>query len=163
MVTKPKVLILGHGAHGKDTVADIVTDFTGLRFESSSMAAAAQAVLPSMPQYASAQECFDDRRNHRQQWRELISAYNTPDKGRLCKEILQRCDGYVGMRCHLEYASVRHLFDHVLWVDASKRVQPDPSMTIDRDVDMVFIDNNGDIDDTAENVLAWAQQAGLCY
>lgn len=160
-----KILILGHGAHGKDTIAGAVTRFTGLRFESSSMAAAEVAVFPSLSKlygYKTAQECFDDRRSHRQEWRALITAYNTPDKGRLCKEIIARCDGYIGMRCHEEFAAVRQLFAHILWVDASDRVEPDQSMTIKRDDGMVFINNNGPAYDAWTNVHLWAMGAGLC-
>lgn len=161
-----KILILGHGAHGKDTIADAVTRFTGLRFESSSMAAAEAAVFPELSKlygYKTAQECFDDRRNHRQEWRALITAYNTPDKGRLCKEIIARCDGYIGMRCHEEFAAVRHLFDYVLWVDASLRAGPDPSMTIEcEDDSMVYICNNGTPEDAWHHVSEWAAREGLC-
>ena len=157
-----KILILGHGEHGKDTVADIITELTGLRFESSSHAAAELAVMPCMPEYETVEDCFNDRRNHRQRWRDLISAYNTPDKGRLCKEIISRCDGYVGMRCHLEYDAVKHLFDYVLWVDASKRKPDDVSMTIGRDSGMILIDNNGTTIDCYMNILAWAREAGFC-
>lgn len=157
-----KILILGHGEHGKDTVADIVTELTGLRFESSSHAAAELAVMPHMEGYSSVEECFNDRRSHRQKWRDLITAYNTPDKGRLCKEIIGRCDGYVGMRCQLEYDAVRELFDYVLWVDASKRKPDDPTMTIKKEPNMILIDNNGSLSECYSNVLAWAREAGLC-
>ena len=159
---KPKILILGHGEHGKDTIANIITDLTGLRFESSSRAAAELAVWPKMPQYTTAQRCFDDRRNHREEWKRLITDYNAPDKSRLCREIISRRDGYIGMRCPLEYESVRHLFDFVLWVDASKRKPDDPTMGILRECGMVLIDNNGTPSDTALNVLEWARELGLC-
>ena len=153
-----KIIILGHGGHGKDTVADIITDLTGLRFESSSMAAARQAVWPHMPEYDTVEECFADRRNHRETWRRLITEYNTPDKGRLCKEILSRCDGYVGMRCHEEFATVRHMFDAILWVDAFERLPPDPSMSIEYEPDsMIWIDNNG-----PESALVDRVREALC-
>jgi hypothetical protein len=159
---RPKILILGHGEHGKDTVADIITELTGLKFESSSHAAAELAVWPSMPQYTSVERCFDDRRNHREEWKRLITEYNTPDKSRLCREIIARCDGYVGMRCPLEYKSVKHLFDFVVWVDASKRKPIDPTMGIEREPDMVVIDNNESRFLTCINVEKWRRAAGLC-
>lgn len=158
-----KILILGHGEHGKDTVAKIVTEYTGLRFESSSLAAAEIAVWPHMPQYGSAEECYQDRRNRREEWRQLITDYNTPDKSRLCRQILARCDGYVGMRCPLEYAASRPLFDHVLWVDARQRVeQHDPTMKIPLGPEMTVIDNNGPLRETRVLVRLWCERAGLC-
>jgi hypothetical protein len=162
MIDRPKILILGHGEHGKDTIADMLTDLTGLRFESSSLAAAELAVMPHMQGYSNVEECFNDRRNHRQQWRELITAYNTPDKGRLCKEIISRCDGYIGMRCQLEYDAVKNLFNHVLWVDASKRKPNDPTMGIMRECGMILIDNNGTVEEARANLTEWARSADLC-
>jgi hypothetical protein len=160
-----KILLLGHGEHGKDTVAEIITELTGLRFESSSHAAAELAVMPKLAEkygYKTVQECFEDRRNHRDEWRQLITDYNTPDKTRLCREILARCDGYVGMRCPIEYAAVKHLFDVVIWVDARKRKPIDPSMGVEREPGMVLIGNNGHTMDLYLNVLCWAKGAGLC-
>jgi len=157
-----KILILGHGEHGKDTVADMITEFTGLRFESSSLAAAEIAVWPHMPEYPSAQACYDDRRNRREEWRRLITEYNTPDKARLCREILTRCDGYIGMRCPDEYAASRDLFDYVLWVDARQRIDThDPTMRIPLDEQMIVINNNGPEWETRVIVKVFCDWAGL--
>lgn len=145
-----KFLILGHGRHGKDTLAEMLRDMCGLTFQSSSWAAAEIAVFPVLaPRYGykTVQECFDDRANHREEWRQCITDYNAPDKGRLCREILETSDCYVGMRCPLEFAAVRHLFDAVIWVDALDRHPPDPSMSIPPDSDMLLVDNNGSIDE----------------
>lgn len=141
-----KLLILGMSQHGKDTAAEILQALTGMRWISSSNAANERVVFPVLAPlygYATLQECFDDRHQHKMEWKGLISAYNTPDKARLCKEILAESDCYVGMRCPLEYAASRHLFDAVLWIDASRRRPPDPSMGIERDSTMILVDNNG--------------------
>lgn len=162
----PKILILGHGAHGKDTVAEFLSEISGLVFESSSLAASEIVVYPLLKDkygYKSASECFDDRRNHREEWKQAITNYNTPDKSRLCREILERRNGYIGMRCDEEYAASVDLFDHVLYVDASHRAQSDPTMMIERDDRMTVIDNNGSIEDMQHNVLVWAREVGLCY
>lgn len=141
-----KLLILGHSRHGKDTAARILERLTGMRWISSSEAACERVVYPALRDvygYTGPAECFADRHNHRIEWRDLITAYNTPDKSRLCREILAESDCYVGMRCHLEYAASRHLFGAVLWIDASKRLPADPSMSIERDCSMITVDNNG--------------------
>lgn len=144
-----KILILGHGRHGKDTVADMISEMYGYTFESSSMAAAEIAVFPTLaPKYGydTVEQCFEDRVNRRQEWKELITAYNTPDKSRLCREIVASRDGYVGMRCPLEYAATCELFDVTIWVDASERHPADPTMGIEYNASMVWLDNNRDLD-----------------
>lgn len=141
-----KLLIIGHGRHGKDTVAEMLQEQIGLTFRSSSEAAAEIAVFPTLgPRYGykTVKECFDDRANHRQEWKDLITAYNTPDKARLCREILETSDCYVGMRCPLELAAVRPMFGAVIWVEASARRPSDPTMLIPFDPNsMLYIDNN---------------------
>ena len=149
-----KLLILGHGGCGKDTAAEFITNHFGLTFKSSSFAACVKAVFPTLSKtydYETPQQCFEDRRNHRQEWFELISKYNTPDKGKLCKEILKESDGYIGMRCAEELEAVRDLFDVIIWVDASKRIPPESSMTIEQDESMIVIDNNGTLNDLSYN------------
>jgi hypothetical protein len=158
-----KILILGHGRHGKDTVAEMLQDRAGITFQSSSQAASEIAVFPALSAlhgYKTPAECFADRANHREEWKTLISGYNTPDKGRLCREILKTSDCYVGMRCPLELAATRHLFGLILWVDASQRVASDPSMGIERDQNMLVIDNNGTQRDLEYEVYCLARIVG---
>lgn len=151
-----KLMILGMGRHGKDSVAEILRDKAGITFRSSSDAACEKAVFPWLSQvfgYETIAECYADRANHRQEWKRLITAYNTPDKGKLCREILAESDCYVGMRCPEEFAAVRHMFDLVLWVDAHKRMPADPTMLIKQEPDMVLIDNNGSEADLPDAIL----------
>lgn len=147
-----KLLVIGHARHGKDTVAELLKETYGLTYQSSSWAALEIFLFDQLQArgygYKSRKECFEDRVNHRQLWKDLITRYNTPDKARLCRDILFRNGNnmYVGMRCPEEYAASKHLFDHILWVDALKRLPKDPTMQIPRDPDMIVIDNNGDLD-----------------
>lgn len=158
-----KILILGHGEHGKDTAAEIITELTGLRFESSSLAASDLVVWPHMPQYGNAQECFEDRRNHREKWKQLITEYNTPDKSKLCRQILSRCDGYIGMRCQDEYKASRDFFNFVFWVDASVRKGIDPTMKICFDYEsMIYIDNNDSLKILKIRIMQKLLDAGIC-
>jgi len=154
-----KVLILGHGRHGKDTVAEILEEAYGLTFQSSSRAACEIFIYKELCRsgfdYEDIEECYTDRHNHRELWKEMITRYNPPDhKERLCRQILKRSDCYVGMRCQLEYEASKKLFDLVLWVDALKRHPKDPTMTIERDESMICIDNNGSLGQLKLNILA---------
>lgn len=150
---KPRLLILGHGRHGKDTVAEILRDEHGYSFISSSYYVAEFVVQPELDRrgisYPSLKACYADRGNHRELWRDIIAEFNAEDPARLAKMILAECDCYVGMRTPREYVGSRHLFDAVIWVDGASRVDAvDPTMQIEFDpATMHLIDNNGDIDD----------------
>lgn len=153
-----KILILGHGGAGKDTTAEIIRDLYGLTFLSSSRATCEEVVFPALKDlhgYESPEECYNDRHNHRQEWFDLISNYNTPDKAALARLILFRSDVYVGLRCPVEFEASRHLFDHVIWMDASERVPSEPSMRIEYDPDtMILIDNNGSECDLENEIVS---------
>ena len=153
---RPKILILGHGRHGKDTVAEILRSRHQFRCASSSWAACESAVYPHMHMhgYADALECFTDRHNHRERWRDLILRYNTPDRTRLCREILKEHDIYVGMRSILEYKECRDLFDIIYYVSAAPRIpEDDPSMEITYDpYTMYYIDNSGRLSDLPDQI-----------
>ena len=143
-----KLLILGHGRHGKDTAADLIAEKLGLKSRSSSLFAAERVIMPAMG-YASLEACFNERHEHRGKWFTLITEYNTPDKSRLVRELLESADIYVGLRNNCEYEASKHLFDFVLWVDASDRVEPEPSTSFTitfNSKEMIKIDNNCNLD-----------------
>jgi thymidylate synthase (FAD) len=124
MLRKPKLLIIGHARHGKDTVAELIKQRMGLRFESSSYVLAEEVVYPTMKEkYSSWQECFEDRANHRVHWHNVLKQYNTPDPTKLAKLIMSNNDIYVGMRSFREMQACLNnkMFDLVIWVDGSKR------------------------------------------
>jgi hypothetical protein len=152
-----KFLIIGHGRHGKDTVADYMCDKFKLTASSSSLFAAEKVVYPDMSEdYKNADECFEDRHNHRKRWFDLISAYNTPDGTRLAREMMETHDIYVGMRNKRELDACREqkMFDVVVWVDASKRHPPESvdSCTVTAQDADVVIDNNGSLQELFKNV-----------
>jgi len=168
---KPRLLILGHGRHGKDTVAELLEFYAGFTFTSSSHKAAA-VILPALnacmmtdgipwSPYATVEDAFNDRHNHRMLWKELISLYTASDKASLAKLVLESSDVYVGMRCIEEYHESFDLFDHVIWVDAHKRHPSDPTMTIPMGTwSMVYIDNNGTLEDLHETVTQLVKDMG---
>lgn len=167
---RPRILVLGSARHGKDTVAEMLRDLYGLRFSSSSMFCAERVLMPyfryhGVP-YATAEECYADRVNHRATWFQQIEAYNDPDRSRLAREMLEAGnDMYVGMRSAKEFAEARGLFDHVVWVDAFGRGLPqeDPS-SFDIPYDnltMHVIDNGGTLEDLEHEVRAFAREIGL--
>lgn len=100
-----KILILGHMRHGKTTVAEMMLEEYGLTFKDSSMACAEIFIYDELKEkynYSSFEQCYEDRKQHRDEWFKMICDYNYPDKARLGKEILSRADMYVGMRSNEE-------------------------------------------------------------
>lgn len=144
-----KLLIIGHGRHGKDFAAEYLRDQYGLTFESSSMFAANEFLFEALAPivgYKTVQECYRDRHNNRQLWHDLICEFNSEDPAKLAKSLLDQYDIYVGMRSDREYeACVRAgLFDHIVWIDAMDRVgYVDPTLHIQYDDSMLRVDNNG--------------------
>lgn len=161
----PRILILGHARHGKDTAAELLASELGLSFRSSSLAAAEKAVYPVLQRrygYQTLEECYADRGNHRAEWHELIAAYNHPAY-RLAREILDEVNIYVGMRSKRELNACKDmgLFDYIVTVDASKRMFLEGSNSLNINVrgeaDYI-IDNNGSEEVLPYNVRAIAKQ-----
>ena len=149
---KMKLLILGHARHGKDTLAEILRDHYGFKFQSSSQAASDIFIydaLKKVYRYDSAEECFEDRVNHRKEWHDLICWYNSIDKARLAKDILSSSDCYVGMRDGEEIMECmkQKLFDLIIWVDAGKRLPEESQDSFDisiRTADIIIQNNGGE-------------------
>jgi dephospho-CoA kinase len=165
------ILVLGHGSHGKGALCKLLTQLYGAECLSSSIAAlphiwpaleaASRYDFDGAP-YRSAEGAYAKRADHRELWCELISLYNTPDKSTLAREVLSRADVYDGMRCAKEFEASRHLFDYVVWVDASARVPTvDPTLTISRDVADLVIDNNGTLDDLRGAAVRLGERLGV--
>lgn len=167
-VSRPRILIIGHARHGKDTVAEYLRDRTGLTFRSSSPFLAEKVVMPELAKrglhYPTVDACYADRGAHRTAWAEIISEYNGKDATKLARAILREADCYVGMRMAREFEASAGLFDHILWVDATGRGIPpeDPgSMGIAFELGMVRVDNGFALPATYWQIDAWAESVGL--
>lgn len=143
-----KLFVVGHGRHGKDTVAEFVQENYGLTFESSSMFCAEHVVRPHMESlgvaYKSLEDCYDDRSNHRIEWYNAIRAYNKDNESRLSSAIFDKYDMYVGIRSRVEFLASKHLSDLSIWVEAAERVTvEDPTCKIFPGDCDIIVDNNG--------------------
>lgn len=141
-----KVLVLGHGGHGKDTFAEAFAHTALMTYCSSSWFCAEHVIYPALKhRYSSVQECFDDRKDNRDLWYRRIREYNKPDGTRLAREILSKYDMYIGMRSLAEFYAFtdKPLFDIIFWIDARYRVPLEKSMDIEyRERLMNFVDNS---------------------
>ena len=152
-----KILVLGHGRHGKDTVSELLSKSYGFTFSSSSYFCAERFIFDEIKDemgYGDINQCYNDRHNHRQLWRELIEGYNENDPSRLAREMLEVYDTYCGMRSNREYQASKDLFDIILWVDASSRIDyVDPTLDIEfNPYEMTLVDNNGDMHDLVSSL-----------
>jgi len=146
-----KILIIGKMRHGKDSLAELLNEYYGMTFKSSSEMANELFIYDELkPKYGynSIEECFEDRMNHREEWYLMICGYNMEDKSRLSKDIISKYDCYVGMRDLQEFNASKDLFDLIIWVDASKRL-PSNEVTnkISIDEAHIVLTNNGTFDD----------------
>ena len=156
----PKLLILGHCRHGKDTFAEILRDNFEFSFQSSSQAASDIFIYKTLKDkynYKNPTQCFEDRVNHRAEWFDLICDYNKDDRTRLAKDIMKVSDCYVGMRNILEVNECKEqkIFDLIIWIDASERLPLEniDSFNIDKCCADIIIENNGSYEEFCEKVL----------
>ena len=159
-----KLLIIGHMRHGKDSFAEILNEQFGLKYQSSSQASADIFLYDALKDkygYKTPEECFEDRVNHRAEWKQMICDYNKDDRAKLAKEILKNSDCYVGMRDREEINECMRqgLFDLIIWVDASERLplEPASSFDIDKTCADIIIENNGTFEEFKEKVLRFGK------
>ncbi len=157
---KPKILIIGHARHGKDTLAEIWRDMFNVKFESSSQAANRLFIYNKLKVdkgYKDQQECFEDRVNNRETWFRLIEEFNKSNPSRLASEILKSNDLYVGLRSKKEFNACKRagLFDLVVWVCASKRLEKESkkSFNISKKHADIVVYNNGTLPEFKKKVL----------
>lgn len=159
-MSKLKLLVIGHGRHGKDTVCEILNTYYDYWFMSSSLFCSELFIYAQLREiygYSSPEECFEDRHNHRQEWYDAICAYNYPDASRLGKKIFQEYDIYCGLRNKREFYAMKNtgVFDYAIWVDRSDHLPSEPktSMSLEPWMADYTIDNNGNLEQLKLNTL----------
>lgn len=156
---RPKLLVLGHGRHGKDTFCEILRDDYGFTFNPSSLLIAGYIKDNWLQDqnYASDVECFEDRVNHRKTWFNAIASFNKDDPTAHAKNVLKNeGDIYCGVRRLHEFEACieEKLFDYVIWVDAIDRLPPEhpESFNITMDRADYVVDNNGTLEQFHQNI-----------
>lgn len=156
---KKKLLIIGHGRHGKDTVCEILRDKYGYSFESSSQFCSTLFIYNQLKDkygYADEEQCYADRHNHRAEWYNAICDYNVPDAATLGREMFEAYDIYCGLRNKREFFAMQNtgVFDYAIWVDRSDHLplESKDSMSLEQWMADFTIDNNGTLDDLKFNL-----------
>ena len=156
---RKKLLVIGHGRHGKDTVCEILRDKYGYSFESSSRFCSKLFIYDQLKDkygYSNEEQCYADRHNHRAEWYDAICDYNVPDAARLGREIFSAHDIYCGLRNKREFFAMKNtgVFDYAIWVDRSNHLPPESkdSMSLEQWMADFTIDNNSTLEDLYFNV-----------
>jgi hypothetical protein len=156
---KLKLLVIGHGRHGKDTVCEILRDRYGYSFESSSQFCSRLFIYNDLKEkynYDNEEQCYADRHNHRAEWYDAICNYNVPDASRLGREIFKQHDIYCGLRNKKEFHAMKNtgVFDYAVWVDRSDHLPEEAktSMSLEQWMADFTIDNNGSLEELHFNI-----------
>jgi hypothetical protein len=150
-----KLMIMGYGQHGKDTVCEILNKIHAI-----------YPILKDLIGYQTIEECYNDRGNHRALWFELIKAFNHHDKARLARLIYTDSYVYCGVRNIEEFKAIKEagLFDYAIWVDASVRVSAETtnSCTVTEDLADYTISNNGSLIELESTVSEMFKVLTVC-
>tara|TARA_B110000977_G_scaffold137608_1_gene174810 strand:+ start:17180 stop:17821 length:642 start_codon:yes stop_codon:yes gene_type:complete len=162
---KLKLLIIGHGRHGKDTVCEMLRDNMGYTFESSSHFCCKHFIYDMLkPKYGykDIEECYADRHNHRAEWYDAICAYNKTDAARLGRQMFAEYDIYCGLRNKREFFAMQNtgVYDFCIWIDRSDHLpsEGDDSMSLKQWMADFTIDNNGDLEELQFNTRNLMEQ-----
>lgn len=147
-----KLLIIGHARHGKDTVAEIISNTYNMPFRSSSDFVAERLMFPILSKkygYKNHIEAYNDRHNHRAEWHDLIHDYCKDDAARLGREIFAENSIYCGLRNKTEFHAIKNegIFDYCIWVDRCDLLPQEnrSSMSLEPWMADFVIDNNRDL------------------
>ena len=164
---KHKLLVIGHGRHGKDTVCEILRDEYGYSFESSSQFCSKLFIyndLKDKYNYTSEEECYADRHNHRKEWYDAICDYNLSDAATLGREMFKKYDIYCGLRNKREFFAMKNtgVFDYCIWVDRSMHLESESkdSMSLEQWMADYTIDYNSGLSELAFNTRVLMQHLG---
>lgn len=156
----PKLMIIGHGRHGKDTVCEILRDNHGFSFENSSRFCSRLFIFDMLKNhygYTTEEQCYADRLNRRAEWYNAICAYNGLDSARLGRKIFAENNIYCGLRNKKEFHAMRNtgVFEYAIWVDRSDclPLEDKSSMTLEPWMANFVIDNNGSLEQLKFNTL----------
>jgi ribosomal protein L20 len=177
-----RVAILGPGESGKGEVCRILEEISGLKATETSAFAARllwglkEAELLTLPcDYASCEEFYADRRNHRQWWSDRIVELNRPT-GVKMYSLMTDYAFIAGIRRLSEITRCQDygLVSHFVWVH--RDVPPDPTLDFDwsrrkyhkskyakphfRRLWISHIHNDGTLEDLRRKVQRWWKERG---
>lgn len=159
------IALCGPGESGKDLAAHWLKAHTSLRYQQSTSEAAAEIVFERWghKHYPSVEACHVQRRLHRQEWQDIILAYNAEDPdGIALYKAMQPTDILNGIRTveDLQGCKKAGLVTLAIWIDRKdKPLGFDPMGLRSSHCDIV-IENEG-TDRLFERLTALAKALGV--
>lgn len=125
--TLPKILIVGPGRCGKDSLGEFIHKHSKHTYAGSTSKFLAKYVADLFK--ITPEQAYEMRHKHRQQWFEIGNRIRENDHGLLQKEALAVGNVVAGIRDFREiaWACCCDIYDHIIWIDAD--VEPDPTLT----------------------------------
>lgn len=158
MIHPAKIAICGPGQCGKAFVSAKLAQLTGLRYTYSTSYGVAKVVFEQLShRYATVEECYADRRNHRKVWADIIEEYNNPTGIKLYEEMLEETDILDGIRrrFELEKCVVSGLLDLTIWVH-NPLVAEDPTIDFGPETCDLTLDNSGSLLELERKIARFA-------
>jgi len=123
----PKILIVGPGRCGKDSLGDFIHKNSKHTYAGSTSKFLAKYVAQQFQ--ISTEQAYELRHQHREQWFEIGNSIRENDHGLLQKEALAVGNVVAGIRDFREiaWACYNEIYDHIIWIDSD--VEPDPTLT----------------------------------
>ena len=146
------------GGSGKDLVCEIFRR-CGLRYTASTSLMARNLVWDAWGQwhYGTPDECYCDRRNHREKWHQIILDCNEVDPVNFYRYCLEEPpqDILCGVRDDKEMRAIKKakLVDYWIWVDRPG-TPVDPTMKFGPEECDWTIENDGTVGDLVEKIEA---------
>ncbi len=158
MIHPAKIAICGPGECGKAFVSRKLAELAGLKYTYSTSYGVAKIVFQELShRYTTLEECYADRRNHRQVWADIIEEYNNPSGIRLYDEMLEDTDILDGIRrrSELDKCMISGMLDIVIWVH-NPNVPVDPTIDFGPEACTVTLDNSGTLLDLERKIVTLA-------
>ena len=163
-----KIGICGYGEAGKDTAALYLASITGKKYICGTSVWAAPMVFKEIRRrgygacYQTAQQAWEDRRNHRQLWYDIITDYNANDPAQLYKDCLAEQDFLTGLRHKHELQACKEAGLCSLWLWISRPGYTEASCSITPEDCDRTIENSGSIEAFKLRLHNFAKEFGLC-
>lgn len=143
-----RVLFVGHGRHGKDTACEELSKATGWKNAGTTSLYLTPYVIKEYERLGMGHlrnDAYLHRHQNRELWRRVGDEIRQNDPALLVKEALKVGPITGGCRGLPEIEAVRResVVDLIVWVDASKRLPPDPTVEFGPEVADLILANNG--------------------
>lgn len=160
-----KIALCGPGECGKDDGALFLARISSLRFTSTNTSWFARHIVrealeraPYFLTYDNADACWEDRRNHRKAWFDIMGAAAASDPVGFFSPCIADQDILVGMRRHCEFLALRKagIIDHWIYIERPGKTESRDSFEITpADCDRTIL-NDGTLDEYHDKLAALA-------